>query len=224
MINRRNLGYLIALAALLISIPRYIATFEGIDSVAVTAWGMGILLAGGAAYIVDAWADASKRGIKRAWLLLIALGINLFYEPILLTPFVLSRLWDVPLASAMSKGYAVFWSVMVTLAPVLLVFGVVYAVWFHKQPTKKSDGKADKKRDTSKTSGQTAVELDGTDRAIMRTYRQTPAASYRTVAGVVGTGHTTVRDRVLNRLAPAGLVERTDDEWTVHWSDNGKDV
>ena len=154
--NRRNLGYLIALAALLISIPRYIATFARIDPVGVTAWGMGILLAGGAAYIVDAWADASKRNIKRAWLLLIALGVNLLYEPILLTPFVLSRLWDVPLASAMSSGYAVFWSVMVTLAPVLLVFGVVYAVWFHKQPVGKSGGNADTKRATSKTNGQKA--------------------------------------------------------------------
>lgn len=154
--NRRNLGYLIALAALLISIPRYIATFAGIDPVAVTAWGMGILLAGGAAYIVDAWADASKRRVKRTWLLLIALAVNLIYEPILLTPFVLSRLWDVPLSSAMSSGYAVFWSVMVTLAPVLLVFGVIYAVWFHKQPDGKSDGKADKKRGASETSKQEA--------------------------------------------------------------------
>jgi len=148
-ITRRNLGYIIALAALLISIPRYIATFAGIDTIELTAWGMGILLAGGAAYIVDAWADASKRGIKRAWLLLIALAINLAYEPVLLTPFVLSRLWSRPLANVMSNGYAIFWSVMVTLAPVLLVFGVVYAVWFHKQPSDRKTDKADKKRATS---------------------------------------------------------------------------
>lgn len=133
-INRRNLGYVIALSALLISIPRYVATFSGIDPVKVTAYGMGVLLAGGAAYIVDAWADATRRKIKRTNLLLLVLGINLAYEPVLLTPFVLSRLWSEPLASVMSNGYAVFWSVMVTLAPVLLVFGVVYAVWFHRQP------------------------------------------------------------------------------------------
>ena len=149
---RRNLGYVIALAALLISIPRYIATFAGIDTMEITAWGMGILLAGGAAYIVDAWADASKRRVKRSWLLLVALGVNLTYEPILLTPFVLSRLWDRPLANVMSNAYAVFWSVMVTLAPVLLVFGVVYAVWFHKQPDGKSAVKTDKKQNVNETS------------------------------------------------------------------------
>lgn len=147
---RRKLGYFIALAALLISIPRYIATFAGIDTVELTAYGMGFLLAGGAAYIVDAWADANKRNIQRTWPLLVALGINLAYEPILLTPFVLSRLWSQPLAVVMSTPYAVFWSIMVTLAPVLLVFGVVYAVWFHKIPTTRLDSQRKKNEPATK--------------------------------------------------------------------------
>lgn len=159
--NRRNLGYVIALAALLISIPRYIATFEEIDPWAVTAYGMGILLAGGAAYMVDAWASARKRRVKRADHLLLALAINLIYEPLLLTPFVLARLWSQSLAEVMHPAFAVLWSIMVTLAPVLLVFGVIYAVWFHQQP---SDRRTNVEQ--NRTGGEQTLitgEQDGTD-------------------------------------------------------------
>ena len=137
--NRRTIGYLIALAALLISIPRYIATFDDIDPVAVTAYGMGILLAGGAAYIFDAWADAHKRGVKHPDLLLIAVGINLVYEPIIITPYILSRLWEWKLAEVMSNSFAVFWSIVVASAPVILVGGIVYAISYQKQNRRSTD-------------------------------------------------------------------------------------
>ena len=144
--NRRNVGYALALAALLISIPRYIAAFEGIDHNAWTAYGMGILLAGGAAYIFDAWADARRRHVKQQTrtLLLVAFGVNLIYEPIILTPFVLSRLWSQSLAEVMSNSYAVFWSVIVAAAPVVLVGGLVLAVNVqHKPSTDNSDSTTD---------------------------------------------------------------------------------
>ena len=146
-LTRRNLGYLIALAALLVSIPRYVAMFTDIDPLWITAWGMGFLLAGGAAYIVDAWADAQSRKLQRStWPLLLALCVNLAYEPLLLTPFILSRLWSQSLAEVMTTSYAVFWSVMVTLAPVLLVLGVIYAVWFHKLPSRPGDSEQETNR------------------------------------------------------------------------------
>jgi len=69
---------------------------------------------------------------------------------------------------------------------------------------------------------QDAVGLDDIDRAIMRTYRDAPGASYKTVADTVEMSKSAVSNRVRSKLAPAGLVERTGDQWTVHWSDNGK--
>lgn len=76
----------------------------------------------------------------------------------------------------------------------------------------------------SSAASHTAVELDSTDRAIMRTYRDNPAASYQTVGKTVELSKSAVSNRVRSKLAPAGLVERTGDQWTVHWSDNGKNV
>ena len=188
---RRNLGYAIALAALLISIPRYVATFAGIDTVSLTAYGMGILLAGGAAYIVDAWADATKRKVKRSWLLLLALGINLAYEPILLTPFVLSRLWGESLAAVMSNEYAVFWSVMVTLAPVLLVFGVVYAVWFHKLPDGKKDTIPAQSDATVDTSSQVPTFHSATE-SVRWWHERNPEWTQAQLAAQVGVAPSTV--------------------------------
>jgi len=78
-------------------------------------------------------------------------------------------------------------------------------------------------RDTSRT----AVKLDNLDRAILRTYRNDPGVSYQTLAEMVETalersvGKSKVFRRVRNKLEPAGLIERTGDEWAVHWSDNG---
>lgn len=137
--KRRTIGYLIALAALLISIPRYIATLEQIDPNSLTAYGMGILLGAGAAYIVDAWSDAHKRNVKNTNRLLVAAGVNLIYEPILLTPFVLSQLWGQRMSQVMGEAYAVFWAIAVTAAPVILVAGVIYAISFQKQSRKTAD-------------------------------------------------------------------------------------
>lgn len=150
--NRRTIGYLITMAALLISIPRYIATFDHIDPSALTSYGMGILLAGGAAYIFDAWSDATRRGIKNPNRLLVAVAINLVYEPILLTPFILSMLWEQPLKAVMGNEYAVLWAIMVTAAPVILVCGVVYAISYQKQvKSKQSTYESENESDRSKT-------------------------------------------------------------------------
>ena len=65
-----------------------------------------------------------------------------------------------------------------------------------------------------------SADLDGLDRAIMRTLRTEPDASYRTVAQAVGSAKTTVGQRVA-RLEQSGLMVRTDEGWTVQWSDNG---
>jgi hypothetical protein len=65
-------------------------------------------------------------------------------------------------------------------------------------------------------------DLDDLDRAIMRTYADHPRASYRTVARTVERPKSTVRDRVRAKLAPAGLIVRTGDQWAVHWSDNNR--
>ena len=121
----RSIGYAIAVSALFITIPRYIAVLNGIDDWAITAWGMGILLGGGAAYIFHAWAKTRRQD---SWRLLVAFSANLAYEPIIVTPFVLSRLWSMPLSAVMATGYAVFWSFMVATAPIVLVGGVVLAL------------------------------------------------------------------------------------------------
>jgi len=126
----KALGWLIAVSALLITVPRYASVFSGIDDTYLTALGMGILLAGGAAYIFHAWARTKRRD---AWMLLVAFGLNLLYEPFIIAPFVLARLWGLDLAGAMSRGYAVFWSVIVAAAPVVLVGGVVLAISFQRE-------------------------------------------------------------------------------------------
>ena len=65
--------------------------------------------------------------------------------------------------------------------------------------------------------------LDALDRAIMRTFRTEPDASYRTVAQAVGSAKTTVGGRV-SRLERSGLMVRTAKGWSVQWSDNGKEA
>ena len=135
----KPLGWLIAVSALLITVPRYASVFSGIDDTYLTALGMGILLAGGAAYIFHAWARTKR---KDAWMLLVAFGLNLAYEPFIITPFVLARLWGLDLAGAMSQGYAVFWAIVVATAPVVLVGGVVLAVSFQREKRPQGAGKA----------------------------------------------------------------------------------
>ena len=135
----KALGWLIAVSALLITVPRYASVFSGIDDTYLTALGMGILLAGGAAYIFHAWARTKRRD---AWMLLVAFELNLLYEPFIIAPFVLARLWGLDLAGAMSRGYAVFWSVIVAAAPVVLVGGVVLAISFQRDKRPQSDRKA----------------------------------------------------------------------------------
>jgi len=134
----KPLGWLIAVSALLITVPRYTSVFAGIDDTWLTALGMGILLAGGAAYIFHAWARTKR---KDAWMLLIAFAANLAYEPIIITPFVMARLWGMDLARVMSTGYAVFWSFMVASAPVILIAGVVLAISYQrdKRPRTKAE-------------------------------------------------------------------------------------
>ena len=126
----KTLGWAIAVSALLITIPRYVSVFGDIDDLQLTAWGMGILLAGGSAYIFHAWAKTKRGG---SWMLLVAFCLNLAYEPFIVSPFVLSRLHGMTLAQAMSPGYAVFWSIIVAAAPVVLVGGVVLAISFQKE-------------------------------------------------------------------------------------------
>ena len=134
----KTLGWLIAVSALLITVPRCTAVFDTIDDTWLTALGMGVLLAGGAAYIFHAWAKTKR---KDAWMLLVAFGLNLAYEPFIIAPFVLARLWGLDLAGAMSKGYAVFWSIIVAAAPVVLVGGVVLAISFQRERRSQSGGK-----------------------------------------------------------------------------------
>ena len=126
----KPLGWAIAVSALFITVPRYNEVFAAIDNTPLTAFGMGVLLAGGAAYIFHTWARTKR---QNAWMLLAAFAVNLAYEPVIITPFVLARLHDIPLAASMSHGYSVFWSLVVAAAPVVLVAGVVLAISFQKE-------------------------------------------------------------------------------------------
>ena len=143
----KTLGWAIAVSALLITIPRYVSVFGDIDDLQLTAWGMGILLAGGSAYIFHAWAKTRR---KDSWMLLVAFCLNLAYEPFIVSPFVLSRLHGMTLAQAMSPGYAVFWSIIVAAAPVVLVGGVVLAISFQKEKRSQSETKAKPKREPAR--------------------------------------------------------------------------
>ena len=144
----KAIGWCVAVSALLITIPRYLAVFETVDDSWLTALGMGVLLAGGAAYIFHAWAKTKR---KDAWMLLVAFGLNLLYEPFIISPFVLARLHGLTLAQSMSAGYSVFWSIIVAAAPVVLVGGVVLAISFQKEP--KSSGTTKKQRTEQAESG-----------------------------------------------------------------------
>ena len=77
-------------------------------------------------------------------MLLVAFCLNLAYEPFIVSPFVLSRLHGMTLAQAMSPGYAVFWSIIVAAAPVVLVGGVVLAISFQKERRTKTEPKQEK--------------------------------------------------------------------------------
>ncbi len=129
------LGWILAVSVLAITIPRYAEVFNTIDNTLWTALGMGILLAGGAAYIFHTWAKTKRQNSH--WLL-VAFGVNLAYEPFIIAPFVLARLRGISLAESMSHGYSVFWSIIVAAAPVILVGGVVLAIAFQKESKVKS--------------------------------------------------------------------------------------
>ena len=135
----KALGWLIAVSALLITVPRYTAVFAGIDDTWLTALGMGILLAGGAAYIFHAWARTKRHDSNR---LLVAFGANLAYEPIIITPFIMAQLRGVELVEVMAPWYAWFWSFMVASAPVILIAGVVLAISFQREKRPQGDRKA----------------------------------------------------------------------------------
>ncbi len=92
--------------------------------------------------------------------------------------------------------------------------------WDWKSVPKTQEVEQDPDR-TSGTKDSGVLDLDGLDRAIMRTFRTEPDASYRAVAQAVGSAKTTVGGRV-SRLERSGLMVRTAQGWSVRWSDNGR--
>lgn len=129
-INRVVL-YVILIGTLLVSVPRYAAAFAqaepqflGLTIAPITGLGFGLLLELGVYYIIDAWLDARRRGLKSHWLLLWGFAIQLVIGPIIIAPAIVGHMVSSPgeLAQVLSWRPALwFWATIVALAPILLL-------------------------------------------------------------------------------------------------------
>lgn len=121
-------GILLILAALLIAVPRWIGTLQSVDATLLTGFGQGILLEGGAFYLVTVW--RKKQGNRGANWLWLFFGLDLLIAPAILTPHTVAVVNGKALAALFAEqaqGWLWAWSGLINLAPVLLVSGVALA-------------------------------------------------------------------------------------------------
>jgi len=147
-----HFGILLILAALLIAVPRWIGTLQNVDATLLTGLGQGILLEGGAFYLVTVW--RKKQGNRGANWLWLFFGLDLLIAPAILTPHTVAVVNGLALAALFAErdqGWLWAWSGLINLAPVLLVSGVAlaYAIEHNERA-----GKASKPATSQQESGQ----------------------------------------------------------------------
>lgn len=129
---RLDFGLLLIFAGLAISIPRWTGAFFPVDGTLITGAGMGVLLEGGAAYLVATW--RKHRAAKYANALWLFFALDLILAPAIQTPHVVAIVAGRPLAQLLALPSAEYplalwaWAALVTAAPVALVAGVALGI------------------------------------------------------------------------------------------------
>jgi hypothetical protein len=192
----KKLGYLLIAAVLLIEIPRFVDAYSGIDSTVLTAVGTGVALSGGSMYVFHTWWTTRRK--RKDWLL-VPFGINLALAGVILIPWGMSQLRDVPLAEVVVGWWAWGWVSVVMLSPFALMGGITTAMAFQKE--KRDERQKAERLEPVVEIEEPAFELDETSRTIMRAIEEHPGASYQTIADAVGMPKSTVygRAKVLER-------------------------
>lgn len=147
------LAYLILGLVLLIEIPRFYGTYAEIDplilGLPLTAVGTGIALPLGAGYVFHMWWTAQHNRKHRDWLL-VAFGVLLLLEGVILVPWGMAQLQDATLAQVVGSGlWAVAWVTVVMLSPFVTVGAVVMALSFQKGSTRKATQTAETETEAS---------------------------------------------------------------------------
>ena len=140
-------------ATLLVAIPRYVAAFiqaepdvMGIAISPLTGFGFGIVLEGGAYYVIDALFDARRRGLKYWWTLLVFAAMQLAIAPLIVAPPIVAHLRGQALSVVLAR-FDWVWATVVAVAPVLLIAGVALAHAMRPQ-TKGASSTSTSGRDT----------------------------------------------------------------------------
>jgi len=203
----KRIGYVLIAAVLLIEVPRFVDAYRGIDSTVLTAVGTGVALSGGSMYVFHTWWTTRRK--RKDWLL-VPFGVNLALAGAILVPWGMAQLRGVPVAEIAVGWWSWGWVSVVVLSPFVMMGGITTAMAFQKE---KRESKRDEPRgelDGTLVEVQSfPVELDGTDRAIMRAMEEQPGASYQAIADMVGMPKSTVYGRA-KQLEQSGVVVRGD--------------
>ena len=148
---RPGWGILLILAALLIAVPRWVGTLQSVDATLLTGLGQGILLEGGAAYLILVW--RKKQALKLARWLWLFFGLDLLVAPLILTPHTVAVVQGLALASLFAQSGQSWllwaWSGLVNLAPVLLVSGVALAYALEHNTSQRESGQSQREGEGS---------------------------------------------------------------------------
>lgn len=126
------LGRLLIAFLFLIEIPRYQATLP--DDNTLVALGMGVLLSGGAYYIIESWGMLRRRGgtpPRGTNRLLTMTAILIVAVPVIMTPAMVADEHQIATIDVLSNLGAylveILWMCVITLVPVLTGIFVAYA-------------------------------------------------------------------------------------------------
>jgi hypothetical protein len=150
-----NLGHIILLGTLLISIPRYAAafsqaepTFLGLTIAPVTGLGTAILLEVGVYFVINAWFAANRRGLKWNWLLLAGFVVQLVIGPFIIAPAIVGHMLANPgeLSGVLETRVMLWiWAIVVAAAPALLLAAATAASFMQQPVTTRKQAEPDRK-------------------------------------------------------------------------------
>lgn len=118
------MGYILIALVLLIEIPRFYGAYSAVDNSLLPALGTGIVLPIGAGLVFHSWWKVDQKKTGRN-MLLVWFFILMALEGLILVPWAVSQLREVPLASVLKSGVDWGWAIVVMMSPFIMVSAVV---------------------------------------------------------------------------------------------------
>lgn len=147
-IKNINLGHVILIGTLLVSIPRFAAAFSqaepnfaGLNISPVTGLGFGVLVEVGIYYIISTWFSAKRRSLKLAWILVAGFVAQLIIAPIIIAPAIVAHINESSseISSVLTNNWTLWgWSIITAVAPSLLLATVAAASYMQEPTSHKS--------------------------------------------------------------------------------------